>query len=241
MYVFKRTGGLGNTLIHLTTLDTESTVLHDSIHDYELSNCLVIKDFTCVSYEGEQPDTPIILNPYMIHYVHTKIRNIIEPTLYMKRLIEKNMHTLDGVSCGMAIRRGSYCEDSRQYKDERSDQPHFFHCSESGLECFKEKIRNSEGKIFITSDSQSTLKSLMDEFGDKLVTIDTIFSIGSEHHTDYETKYIDYHNIYLLFFLLSKCPRLFTTGGNRDLVGFSTYAYMAAIYGNIPFTIVFNN
>lgn len=241
MYVFKRTGGLGNTLIHLTTLDTKSSVLHNSVYDYELSNCVVIKDFMCVSHEGEQPDTPIFFNSHTEQHIHTKIRNIIEPTSYMKQLIEKNIHTLDGVSCGMAIRRGSYCEDSRQYKDERADQPHFFQCSESGLERFKDIIRNSDGKIFITSDSQSTLKSLIDEFDDKLITIDTIFTIGSEHHTDYETKYIDYHNIYLLFFLLSKCPQLFITGGNTDFVGFSTYAYMAAIYGNIPFTIVFNN
>ena len=58
---------------------------------------------------------------------------------------------------------------------------------------------------------------------------------------DGEKKYTDYHNIYLLFFLMSKCPRLFITGGNKDLVGFSTYAYMAAIYGNKQFNMIFNH
>ena len=40
---------------------------------------------------------------------------------------------------------------------------------------------------------------------------------------------------------MSKCPRLFITGGNKDLVGFSTYAYMAAIYGNKQFNMIFNH
>jgi len=241
MYVFKPTGGFGNTLIHLTTIDNKCTSLHNSIDDYELSNCVIIKDFTRASYDGEQPDTPLLINLYTSKHIHPKIRNIIKPTPYMEQLIEKNMHMLEGVSCGMAIRRGSYCEDSRQYSDERSDQPQYFHCSQSGLEHFKEAMRNTQGRIFITSDSQSTLKTLVEEFGNKLVTIDTIFTVGAEHDRVGEKNYTDYHNIYLLFFMLSKCPHLYITGGNKDLVGFSTYGYMAAIYGNIPFTIIFND
>jgi len=50
----------------------------------------------------------------------------------------------------------------------------------------------------------------------------------------------EYHSIYLKFFLLSKCPKLYLTGGRGDMVGFSTYGYMAAVYGNKPFEIVFN-
>jgi len=38
------------------------------------------------------------------------------------------------------------------------------------------------------------------------------------------------------------CPKLYLTGGMSDgLVGFSTYAYIAAIYGNKNFEIVFND
>ena len=81
----------------------------------------------------------------------------------------------------------------------------------------------------------------MNEFGYKIITIDTHFTMGTSQDRDGEKKYTDYHNIYLLFFLLSKCPRLFITGGNKDLVGFSTYAYMAAIYGNKPFNMIFNH
>lgn len=239
--IFKPTGGLGNILIQLTSMPDTCRLLHDSVYDYEFSNCVIVKGFTRTSEEGVQPETPIYINPYTVKNVHSKIKDIIEPTDFMKSLIEKNRHILEDVSCGIAIRRGSYCEDSRQYKDERSDKPHFYHCSDNGLERFKNIIRNVPGKIFLTSDSQSTIKDLVDEFGDKITTIDTLFTVGAEHDRDGEKKYTDYHNIYLLFFLLSECPHLFITGGNKDMVGFSTYAYMAAIYGNKPFDIIFNN
>lgn len=239
--IFKPTGGLGNTLIQLTSMSDTCRELHDTVYDYELSNCVTIKGFTRTSSDGVQPDAPIYINPFTVKHIHPKIRDIIEPTPYMKQLIYENIHVLDGVSCGMAIRRGSYCDDSRQYKDERSNKPHFYHCSENGLKRFKDVIRKVPGKIFLTSDSQSTIKDLIQEFGDKIVTIDSLFTVGAEHDRDGEKKYTDYHNIYLLFFLLSKCPHLFITGGNKDMVGFSTYAYMAAIYGNKPFDIIFNN
>lgn len=241
MFAFKPTGGLGNTLIQLTSMSEECKMLHDSVYAYELANCITIKGFTRVSYDGEQPESPIYINPHTIKHIHPKIRDIIEPTPFMEKSIQDNIHILDGVSCGMAIRRGSYCQDSRQYTDERGDRPHHFFCSDTGMERFKTIIRQVPGKIFMTSDSQSTLKALIQEFGDKIVTIDTVFTIGAEHHREGEKNYTEYHNIYLLFFLLSKCPHLFITGGNKDMVGFSTYAYIAAIYGNVPFDIIFNN
>ena len=67
----------------------------------------------------------------------------------------------------------------------------------------------------------------------------TDFTVGA--HQDFrETTMSDYHNIYLKFFLLSMCPQLFLTGGRGDMIGFSTYAYMAAIYGKKPFQPIFN-
>ena len=40
------------------------------------------------------------------------------------------------------------------------------------------------------------------------------------------------------YVLLLLCFIICLTGGNPDLVGFSTYAYMASIYGNKPFSII---
>ena len=47
-------------------------------------------------------------------------------------------------------------------------------------------------------------------------------------------------DVYLEWFLISMCPKVYLTGGRTDLVGFSTYGYTAAIYGSKPFEIIFN-
>jgi hypothetical protein len=238
MLVFKPTGGLGNTLIQLTSMPESCRLLHDSVYDYELSNCVTIKGFTRVSEDGEQPETPIYINPFTIRHVHSKIRDIIEPTPYMKKRIDEHLHLLDGVSCGMSIRRGSYCEDSRQFKDERGDRPEHFFCSEQGLLKFYDVIRKSSGKVFVSSDSKSTMDAIKKTFGDKIVSVDTAFAMIMDQ--DGHVPIDEYHKVFLKFFLMSACPKLYLTGGRTDFVGFSTYAYMAAIYGNKPFDIVFN-
>jgi len=43
--------------------------------------------------------------------------------------------------------------------------------------------------------------------------------------------FLDYPSQYLEFFLLSTCKRIYITAGNKNLQGFSTFGYMAAIYG----------
>jgi len=241
-YVFVPTGALGNTLIQLTSMQPECTRLHDSVYNYELSNCITINGFERVSYTGKIPDTPIFINPYTVNVVHPKIRSIIKPTVFMEKMIQDNIHILNGVSCGVSIRRGSYSQDSIQYKDERSKSPEFYFCSDEGVDNFRKIIREAPGKVFVSSDSYSTLESIIAEFGDKIRTLDTPSFVVGMSQDDNENITVDtYQSIYLRFFILSKCPHLFLTGGRTDFVGFSTYAYMAAIYGNKPFSIVFNS
>jgi len=240
-YIFKPEGGLGNTLIQLTTLDKNTTKLHKSIQDYEFSNCIVINGFDIVDYDGIQPDVAIYINNSTVKYIHPKIREIIRPTPFMEKLIRDNAHLMDDVCCGMSIRRGSYSEDSRQYKDERDEQPQFYFCSDEGLKKFKNIIKNAPGKVFLYSDSSSTVEMLIQEYGEKIVNIDQKFVVSMSQNSDGELTLENYHNMFLKFFLFSMCPRLFLTGGTTDMVGFSTYAYIAAIYGNKPFSIVFNS
>ena len=240
-YIFKPEGGLGNTLIQLTTLDKNTTKLHKSIQDYEFSNCIVINGFDIVDYDGIQPDVAIYINNSTVKYIHPKIREIIRPTPFMEKLIRDNAHLMDDVCCGMSIRRGSYSEDSRQYKDERDEQPQFYFCSDEGLKKFKNIIKNAPGKVFLSSDSSSTVEMLIQEYGEKIVNIDQKFVVSMSQNSDGELTLENYHNMFLKFFLFSMCPQLFLTGGTTDMVGFSTYAYIAAIYGNKPFSIVFNN
>jgi hypothetical protein len=202
---------------------------------------MILNDLTRVSYDGLQPDCPIYINPMTIANVHSKIRSIVEPTPHMRDLISKHAHLLDGVSIAMSIRRGSYCEDSRQYKGPRGDDPVQYFCSPEGLERFKNIIRTTPGRIFVSSDSVSTTRQLIEEFGEKLSVLEMPYTVTSTQDQGVPTVE-NLQKVYLKWFLMSKCPRLYLTGGRKnDLLGFSTYAYIAAIYGNKPFDIVFND
>lgn len=234
--------GLGNLFIILAGLPAECRLLHDSVYEYELSNCVNLRGFTRVSFEGEQPDCPIYINPMTIQFVHPNIRNIVEPTEHMTNLLEKHAHLLEGVENAMSIRRGSYCEDSRQYKGARGDSPQQYFCSDVGLEKFKNIIRNTHGRVFLSSDSVSTIRQLEAEFGSKLSILEMPYTVTSTQDQDPSPTIENVQKVYLKWFLLSKCPRIYITGGKRDgLVGFSTYGYTAAIYGNKPFEIIFND
>jgi hypothetical protein len=243
-YVFKKPEyefGLGNLFIQLAVMPDECRCLHDNVYDYELANCVVLNGFTRVSYDGEQPDCPIYINPVTVQFVHPKIRTIVEPTRYMQEMIAKHAHLLDGVTAAMSVRRGSYCDDSRQYKGPRGDGPNQYFCSPSGLERFKTIIRSSPGRVFLSSDSVSTTRQLVEEFGDKLSVLEMPYTVTSTQDQDAAPTIENLQKVYLKWFLLSKCPKLYLTGGKREgLVGFSTYAYIAAIYGAKPFELVFN-
>lgn len=238
--VYKQDTGFGNMLIQLTSLQKECTQLHDHVFDYEVGNCVSISGFTRVSYEGTKPYCPIYLNPYTINNVHPRIRDIIKPTPFMEDMISKYGHLVDNVSCGISIRRGSYSTDSRQFKTEQADDASHYFCSDKGLHKFINIIKNSPGSVFVSSDSKEVMNMLIETFGDKIKHYDSPYAIGMPQDLR-DISMNDYHSIYLKFFLLSKCPMLYLTGGRGDMVGFSTYAYMAAIYGNKPFKIIMNN
>ena len=237
--VYKQNAGFGNLLIQLTSMQEECTQVHDHVFDYELSNCLTINGFTRVSHEGTQPECPIYINQHTVYNVHPQIRNIIKPTPLLEELISKHKHLVEDVCCGISIRRGSHCEDSRQFDSEESEDASHYFCSDEGLKKFQDVIEEAPGPVFVSSDSKSTLNMLIEKYGDKIRYFKTDFTVGA--HQDFrETTMSDYHNIYLKFFLLSMCPQLFLTGGRGDMIGFSTYAYMAAIYGKKPFQPIFN-
>jgi hypothetical protein len=243
-YVFKKPEyefGLGNLFIQIAAMPSTCRCLHDNVYDYELANCVVLNGFTRVSYDGEQPDCPIYINPVTVQLVHPKIREIVAPTPYMHQLIAKHKYLLEGVTAAMSVRRGSYCEDSRQYKGPRGDGPNQYFCSPTGLAKFKAIIRTTPGRIFLSSDSVSTTRQLVDEFGDKLSVLEMPYTVTSTQDQDAAPTVENLHKVYLKWFLLSKCPKLYLTGGKQEgLVGFSTYAYIAAIYGAKPFELVFN-
>jgi hypothetical protein len=245
-YVYKRPEykcGLGNVLIHLTSLPEECKLLHENVYKYELSNCMVLNGFTKVSYEGRDPPVSVYINDYTVRFVHSRMRDFLRPTPHMKELIAKHAHLLDGVVAGCSIRHGCYKSDSTRYNNcELKKDPEQFFCSESGLNKFRDIIREAKGRVFVSTDSQSTLHELIEEFGDKITYIDMPYTCTGADDGP-ESSIEDRQKVYLKWFLLSMCPYLHLTGGERgkEIGGFSTFAYTAAIYGGMSFSCVNNN
>jgi len=232
--------GLGNILICLCQLIGNCRNVSNTIYDNEFGSCIVLDS----KYFNVIPDSPeytsfdkcrIIINEETLKYMYNTLQQIIRPTDFMIEQIYANIHLIDGVTCGINIRRGSYSEDSKQYSDDRALAPEHMFCNDKGLEKFKKIISDSPGKVYVSSDSPSTKKELKNIFGDKITMVETEFihtSIDANHSANRTLK--NYRDVYLVWFLLSRCPRVFITAGLTNDVR-STYGLTAALYGRVPF------
>ena len=244
MFVFKdHDAGFGNLLILLSDCWDKCKAIHKNVYDrYELSNCVTLKGFTVVDDdEGDHPPAKIIINNWTMNTVHPRLREFVYPSVYMESLINKHMHLLDGVAAAVHIRRGSHSEDSKQFKDVSNET--FFHCSDSGLAKFERIIQQTQGKVYLASDSKDLKLRLKQKYGDKLSMLDTEFAITAHQNATETQTTKNLQDAYLEWFLLSLCPVVFVTGGRQpdDLTGFSTYSYTAALYGKKPFHLIFND
>jgi hypothetical protein len=105
---------------------------------------------------------------------------------------------------------------------------------DSALETFNKIIESDPGPIFLAIDSLDYKKKLAEKYPDKLFFIDRPLVVADSNNT------VDDSLPFLEFFLLSRCKWVYITGGNRDFSCFSTFGYMAAIYGSKPFSTVWN-
>jgi hypothetical protein len=231
--------GFGNLLILLTVCKAAGVkYVHEDIFDYEFSNCFTLHGFTVTAQEGRQPHLPIYINKYHQDITHPLCREIIHPTAHLEMLADQHSHLLDGVTLGVKIRRGNWSADSTQF--EGSTDPKFYFCSDAGLERFKTVIHNNEGRVYITSDSPSTKNHLKEIFGDKVTMLDTVYTHTAEQDDETVHTVKNLQDVYLSWYLLSKCPRVLVTAGRGDMVGFSTFGYMAAVYGRVWPEFIFN-
>ena len=180
----------------------------------------------------------IVINNYFIEQIHSKMSDIFKPSNKVQELIDTYKHLVDGVVAGMHIRRGAFSEDSSKMGCHGLDKPAYF-ANDKALNDFKNIIKNQSGKFFVASDSPSTKKEFVEEFGDKvrILDIDPVLSYDCRVHGvpkgDKTTSYLEW-------FLLSMCPFLIITGGNNDMTDFSTFGYSAACYGRKPFYLIKN-
>lgn len=156
----------------------------------------------------------------------------------MKELLSQNIHLLEGVTAGVNIRRGSYSEDTKQCKD--GGGPEHYFCSDAGLEKFIEIIRAEPGRVYVASDSPSTKNKLKEIFGDKITMNETEFVHTSDEDYAGKRTVKNFQDVYLVWFLLSMCPKLYITGGKvpGDCTGMTTYGFSAGLYGGSQIMLV---
>jgi hypothetical protein len=226
--------GLANTLMHLcdfySTHMIAMSVVHDSIGDYELGRWLEFK-FPTTSMTGiKKVYTPkIFINPHTLGTVFPLVRSLIGPSGELKDVLEEHTGLVRGVTAGLHIRRGASASDSRVVVE--ADTETF--ASDKAVAQFK-SIAENFGPVFLASDSPETKKSF---YGAR--TLETTIAVVHANCPAAPTK--DRRNVFVDFFLLSMCPRVFVTGGNFPAhPGMSTFGLMAAIYGGAAWEMISN-
>jgi hypothetical protein len=226
--------GFANTLMHLADFYKDRTVLdgvvHDSICDYELGRWLTFK-FPTTSMTGIKTvyEPKIFINQHTIEKVYPMVRFLIEPSGELQSVLDEHASLVDRVSVGMHIRRGASASDSRIVVE--ADTETF--ANDRAVAQFK-SIAENFGPVFLASDSPETKKSFYNAR-----TLATTIAVVHGNCPDAPTK--DRRNVFVDFFLLGKCPKVFITGGNFPAhPGMSTFGLMAAIYANVPWEMISN-
>lgn len=182
-------------------------------------------------------------NLFINHHTHQVYCNlmssIIEPSISMQKLIEQHIDLIKDVKCALHIRRGA-CQKDSSNMGCHSGKPAYF-ATDSALNRFKDVIKQTDGNVFIASDSRELKEQLRQEFGDKVKYLDTDISLSYTclyHPVD--TNEVARRNCYLEWFLISMCPEVYVTAGNPDMTDFSTFGYSAATYGKKPVMMIHN-
>lgn len=222
--VKKQFDGLGNIFIHLSQLPNEFPVSKKSLTAGYRGKYLEFTNLHLVEDDDIVPSTetpPIYINPYTSQYIHPLCRTKVKPSSILLEHLSKYPSSFP---VGIAIRLG------KMHKDDYQNV-----ADEHALKVFNSIIEKEQGPIFLATDSLEYKKELDTKFPGKLFFIDRpLVVVNSDNIVDDPLPFLE-------FFLLSKCNQLYITGGNKDFSCFSTYGYMASIYGSKPFTVVWND
>ena len=231
MMIPQKGHGFANILIHLCDFFAHhpNGVVHESIKDYELGHWLTFHFPLTDRTDLPIYEPKIYINPYTIQNIHPLIRQLVSPSPELLKVLEHYEHLIKGVHAGIHVRRGSASQDSRVIVQKDTDS----FANEQALKRFQDVARTLK-PVFLASDSPETKKLFPDAR-----TLDTTIAVVHDECPNAPTN--DRRNIFVDFFLLSKCPRLYITGGNfPQLPGLSTFGYMAAIYGGVKFEVIPN-
>lgn len=218
------TAGLGNILIYISQLDETTPICKKSLEAGYRGKYL---EFTRLNLQEdmgdlpELPTPPIYINEYMSMNVHPMCQFKARPSKILSDELSKYPSSF---SLGLAIRLGGM--NSVDYPRVADD---------SALDTFNKIIESDPGPIFLAVDSLDYKKELNAKYpSGKLFFIDRPLVVADSNNE------IDDSLPFLEFFMLSRCPHVYITGGNTDFSCFSTFGYMAAVYGSKPFTVIWN-
>ena len=222
MFRVCQTSGLGNILIYLSQIDEKTPVSRGHLEAGHRGKYLEFTNLDLQEDLGDLPDLatpPIYINEYTSMSVHSMCRLKVRP----RPQLQKELDGFPPFTCGLAIRLGGM--NSVDYPRVADDH---------ALGVFGKIIESDPGPIFLAVDSLQYKLDLAEKYPGKLFFIDRPLVVADSNNTTDDSL------PFLEFFLLSKCPHVYVTGGNSDFSCFSTFGYMAAIYGSKPFSIVWN-
>lgn len=250
IYIPRADAAIGNLSLvyatHLVMTNGEG-VIHPDVYKYGRDKTL---KFENVSDEGK-----VETRGFINGFIHLRIPNIglimrtyIQPTAYMRDLIDKHWVKIKDCVAGFHIRRGSYSEDSSKFS--------IYHpfASDQAVESMINVANELDEPVFIISDSVSTRKYFQSKVP-KSISLDldigfTACEFSQETEDPVKEEFDLKTNSLLEWFMMSKMPKIYTTMGgvcgrnvpeNTPEGLSSTFGYSAALYGNkIPY-YVFND
>lgn len=233
LFVPPKGHGLANLFIMLTDFfhHHPDGVVHESIKDYEMGKWLIFHFPITDRLDLPHYEAKIFINQVTIQHIHPKIRQLVSPSDELEKELEK--HALpSNIKIGIHLRRGAAAKDSREGVERDVDA----YANEKAVEqMIQIAVNNGPENVFLASDSPDSKKL----FPEGVHTLNN--GVAVVHGSCLQGKQQDRLGIFLDFFLLSRCPSLVVTGSNfPDIPGLSTFGYMAAIYGGVPFMVVTN-
>lgn len=183
--------------------------------------------------DGSLPDDT---NPklYIGQPYHRRVRDIVEPTEKTKQLVEKYSHLIENVDYAFQIRRCGLSKSQNVNNDPGKNNDF---CTNATLEKFYDVLKTRPGNVFVSSDCYETKMDMFRRYPNRVRVIDA----DPTHVSSDSSIDVDPWLAFTEFFLLSKCPVIYMTGGKRDMTTFSTFGYMASIYGNTGCIAIFND
>lgn len=220
--------------------------IHPDVYKYGRDRTLVFENVSDVGVVGSKG--------FINAFTHLRIPNIsdimqacMQPSVYMKGLIDTHWEKIEHCVAVFHIRRGTYADDSAKFGN-------FPFGSDGAVEAMIDEALKIDEPVLIMSDSVSTREYFLRRVPKALsLGLDIGFTaseFSQETETPEEEGLDTKTNSILEWFIISKMPRIYTTMGGvcgrnvpeGTMEGMSsTFGYSAALYGGKIPHYVFND